>query len=221
MRFFPVITLGLAAGAAALIGLAQPAPAAEGAVRAPAPLYAPANKAASEIAYFAGGCFWGVEGVFEEVKGVKSAVSGYQGGHVANPKYRQVTGGQTGHAETVKVTFDPRIVSYADLLRIYMSVVADPTLLNRQGPDRGPHYRTALFPTSERQKAIATAYIAQLGRARIFDRPIVTRIEKGKFWPAEDYHQDYMKKHPRQPYIVINDAPKVAALKRLYPQMSK
>ena len=171
----------------------------------------------SETAVFAGGCFWGVEGVFEHVKGVTSAVSGYAGSRVARPGYELVSSGSTGAAEAVRVTFDPRQVSYAQLLRIYFSVVADPTLRNRQGPDSGTQYRTALFPQSPAQDRQARAYIAQLGAARAFPRPIVTTIERGGFSPAEGYHQDYMRNHPDQPYILINDRPKVTALKRLFP----
>ena len=192
---------------------------AESVVHAPAPLVTAPSTATSETAIFAGGCFWGVQGVFSHVKGVTSAVSGYTGGTQGNAQYERVSDGDTGHAESVRVTFDPHVVSYADLLRIYFSVVADPTMLNAQGPDQGTQYRSALFPTSEAQRRVAAAYIAQLGKARLWPRPIVTRIERAQaFYPAEAYHQDYLALHPEAPYIRINDLPKVAALKRLYPQ---
>lgn len=195
---------------------------AESTVRIPAPRLVLPNKASTETAYFAGGCFWGVEAVFDRVKGVKSAVSGYAGGKVRNPSYEMVSTGTTGHAETVKVTFDPRQVSYAQLLQVYFSVATDPTQLNRQGPDTGPHYRGALFPTSPSQAQQARAYIAQLGKAKVYARPIVTRIEPySGFTTAEGYHQDYLVRHPNQPYIVINDQPKLAALKRLFPGLWK
>ena len=173
-----------------------------------------------EVAYFAGGCFWGVEGVFEHVKGVESAVSGYTGGKTARPTYDSISSGATGHAEAVKVTFDPRVVRYVDLLRVYFSVVADPTQLNRQGPDSGTQYRTALFPVSKAQAVQARAYIAQLGAAKVYPRPIVTRIEPYKgFTVAEAYHQDFMKKNPSYPYIVVHDRPKVAALRTQFPRL--
>lgn len=171
---------------------------------------------AEDTAYFAGGCFWGVEGVFEHVKGVKSAVSGYSGG--AGPTtYVQVTGGDTGHAETVQVIFDPAQISYGQLLRIFFSVAHDPTQLNRQGPDRGTQYRSAIFFNSGAQQQIARSYVDQLTAAKFFPRPIVTQLAKLRaFYPAEEYHQDYMVRHPNQPYIVFHDAPKVAALKKQF-----
>ncbi|MCJ8189831.1 peptide-methionine (S)-S-oxide reductase MsrA [Sphingomicrobium aestuariivivum] len=180
------------------------------------------NDAASETAVFAGGCFWGVEAVFEQVKGVRSAVSGFSGGASRKVSYRQVVSGGTGHAEAVKVVFDPRIVSYAELMRVYFSVIADPTQLNRQGPDVGPHYRTAFFPMDARQERQARAFIAQLGRAGVYDSPIVTRIEDwSHFIPAATYHQDFARKNPRHPYIVRHDAPKVAAFRRLFPELRR
>ena len=210
-----LIPLALVAGAVTLTGPAL----AERVVLAPIPALSIAPTATREVAIFAGGCFWGVEGVFEHVRGVTSAVSGYAGGKGGRPTYDIVSGGGTGHAEAVRVTYDPRVVRYSDLLRIYFSVVADPTTLNAQGPDRGPQYRTALFPTSAAQEKQARAYIAQLSRQRVFDRPIVTRIESLRgFTPAEAYHQDYMRKHPNAGYIVANDRPKVIALKRLFPK---
>ena len=191
-----------------------------GAGALPAPAKVLAASASREVAYFAGGCFWGVEGVFEHVKGVESAISGYMGGRTPNPDYRGVTSGRTGHAETVRVRFDPKQVRYSDLLRIYFSVVADPTQLNRQGPDTGTQYRTALFPANRAQAEHARAYIAQLTKARAFRRPIVTRIEPlSRFTPAEPYHQDFMAKNPRHPYSVMHDRPKVAALRAQFPRL--
>lgn len=186
----------------------------------PAPQTVVASSAPREVAYFAGGCFWGVEGVFEHVKGVQNAVSGYSGGKIARPTYAGISTGATGHAETVKVAFDPRQVRYADLLRVYFSVIADPTQLNRQGPDKGTQYRTALFPVSKAQAVQARAYIAQLGAAKVYPRPIVTRIEPYKgFTVAEAYHQDFMRKYPTYPYIVVHDRPKVAALRSQFPRL--
>ncbi|MCJ7422407.1 peptide-methionine (S)-S-oxide reductase MsrA [Sphingomicrobium astaxanthinifaciens] len=180
------------------------------------------HEAARETAYFAGGCFWGVEAVFEQVAGVAAAVSGYAGGRSDRVTYKEVTAGGTGHAETVRVVFDPAVVSYTDLLRVYFSVIADPTLRNRQGPDFGAHYRTALFPVDARQARQARAYLAQLERAGVYDRPIVTTLERARpFVVAEPYHQDFARRHPRHPYIVRHDAPKVAAFKRLFPELAR
>jgi peptide-methionine (S)-S-oxide reductase len=176
------------------------------------------GKGAMQTAVFAGGCFWGVQGVFEHVKGVTRAVSGYAGGHVANPDYEQVSSGETGHAESVRVTFDPAQVSYGTLLRIFFSVALDPTQKDRQGPDRGTQYRSELFVSGPEQERVAKAYVAQLEAAHIFSRPIATRIDpSGPFYPAEAYHQDYLDLHPDQPYIAINDIPKVQALRTLFP----
>lgn len=172
-----------------------------------------------QTAVLAGGCFWGLEGVFERVKGVRDVTSGYAGGSARDATYDQVTTETTGHAEAVRISFDPSQVSYATLLRIYFSVTTDPTQLNRQGPDQGPSYRSAIFPQDAGQERVARAYIAQLSQAKVFARPIVTRIERGRFYPAEAYHQDFMRKHPDHPYIVVNDAPKVQALKRLFPSL--
>ena len=172
----------------------------------------------SEIAVLAGGCFWGVQGVFQHVKGVTSAVSGYAGGEKDTAFYQVVGRGTTGHAESVKVTFDPRQISYAQILQIYFSVAHDPTQLNRQGPDSGTQYRSAIFPTSPDQAKVAEAYIAQLNQAKTFDKAIATKIEGSKpFYPAEAYHQDYLTLNPRQPYIVYNDLPKIENLKRIFP----
>src|SRR6201996_2873084 len=173
---------------------------------------------APQTAVFSGGCFWGVQGVFEHVKGVTRAVSGYAGGHVANPSYEQGSSGQTGHAESVSVTFDPAQVSYGTLLRIFFSVALDPTQKDRQGPDWGTQYRSELFVNGPDQERVAKAYLAQLEAAHLFSRPIVTRIDPaGPFYPAEAYHQDYLDRHPDAPYIAINDMPKVQALQTLFP----
>ncbi|HXT71011.1 MAG TPA: peptide-methionine (S)-S-oxide reductase MsrA [Vicinamibacterales bacterium] len=172
----------------------------------------------SETIVLAGGCFWGVQGVYQHVNGVTSAVSGYAGGAKDTAHYEMVGSGRTGHAEAVQITFDPRVISYGRILQIFFSVVHDPTQLNRQGPDEGTEYRSAIFPGDTNQERLARAYIAQLGVARAFKSKIATTIEMGKaFYPAEDYHQDYMTLNPTQPYIAFNDLPKVADLKRLFP----
>ncbi|HXG72887.1 MAG TPA: peptide-methionine (S)-S-oxide reductase MsrA [Gemmatimonadaceae bacterium] len=176
-----------------------------------------ATGAVEETAYFAGGCFWGIEGVFEHVKGVKTAVSGYSGGDASDANYDAVSGGSTGHAEAVKVVYDPSQVSYGQLLKIFFSVAHDPTQLNRQGPDHGPQYRSAIFYDNAAQQQIARKYIDQLTATKVFPRPIVTQLVKlNVFHEAEKYHQDYMVHHPNQPYIRIHDAPKVAALKKQF-----
>ncbi|WP_166359547.1 peptide-methionine (S)-S-oxide reductase MsrA [Pseudomonas akapageensis] len=186
---------------------------------APPTLDEPAGKTGNETVVFAGGCFWGVQGVFQHVKGVKRAVSGYAGGSANTAEYERVSDGDTGHAESVQVTYDPSQVSYGALLQIFFSVAHNPTELNRQGPDTGTQYRSAIFPQNGEQKRIAQAYIAQLDGAHSFDRPIVTRLETfNGFYPAEDYHQDFLTEHPSYPYIVINDLPKVAQLKQLFPE---
>ncbi|WP_211230390.1 peptide-methionine (S)-S-oxide reductase MsrA [Inquilinus limosus] len=179
----------------------------------------PAPGATSETAVLAGGCFWGVQGVFQHVEGVTSAISGYAGGEAGAARYELVSNGGTGHAESVKVTFDPRRISYGRILQIHFSVAHDPTQLNRQGPDIGPQYRSAIFPADAEQARVARAYVEQLDRAGVFDAAIVTRIEPGHaFYPAEDYHQDYLTRHPTSPYIAINDLPKIEALQRLFPE---
>ena len=181
---------------------------------------APAGKSATETAVLAGGCFWGVEAVFEHVKGVKNVVSGYSGGSASTAKYEIVGSGRTGHAESVKISFDPSQVSYGQLLKVFFSVAHDPTELNRQGPDTGTQYRSAIFYADEEQKRTAEAYIAQLQAARIFPRAIVTQVVPlNAFYAAEAYHQDYLVNHPTQPYIVINDLPKVASLQRQFPDL--
>ena len=192
---------------------------AEDAVLLPPPTLDENTQAHSETAVFAGGCFWGVQGVFQHVKGVKNAVSGYAGGAADTAQYERVSEGDTGHAESVEVTFDPAQVSYGTLLQIYFSVAHNPTELNRQGPDHGTQYRSAIFVQNSEQQRVAQAYIAQLGAAKSFDQPIVTRLESyNGFYPAEEEHQDFLTEHPTYPYIVINDLPKVAQLKQLYPQ---
>jgi len=202
-----------------MLGLAAPSSADEPVRAVPAPaLDEAASSGTSETVVLAGGCFWGVQGVFQHVKGVTSAVSGYTGGEKNTAEYETVSSGTTGHAESVQVTFDPHQVSYGRILQIYFSVVHDPTELNRQGPDSGTQYRSAIFPTDADQAKIAKAYIAQLNQARTFDAAIVTKIEPGKtFFRAEGYHQDYLTLHPTQPYIAYNDIPKVEALKRIFP----
>ena len=173
-----------------------------------------------QTAVFAGGCFWGVEGVFEHVKGVTSATSGYSGGAANTANYETVSTGTTGHAESVKVVFDPSKVSYGQLLKVYFSVAHDPTQLNRQSPDVGTQYRSEIFTTNAAQQQVANAYIAQLSAAKVFADPIVTRVEPLQhFYPAEDYHQNYLEMHPHEPYIVYNDAPKLVHLKQLFPAL--
>ncbi|HEX8842214.1 MAG TPA: peptide-methionine (S)-S-oxide reductase MsrA [Sphingomicrobium sp.] len=179
---------------------------------------ASAAPAKAETAVLAGGCFWGMESVFEHVKGVTDVVSGYAGGDAKNAHYEAA---DSGHAEAVKITYDPAQVSFARLLQVFFAVAHDPTQVNRQGPDVGPSYRSAVFPQNEAQEAQAKAFIARLSAAHVYKAPIATRIEHGGFYPAEAYHQDYARKHPLNPYIVINDRPKVAALKRAYPNLYK
>jgi peptide-methionine (S)-S-oxide reductase len=175
-----------------------------------------------ETAVFAGGCFWGVQSVFSHVKGVDSAISGYSGGTVKNPEYEQVSTGTTGHAESVKVTYDPSKITYGQLLRVFFSVAHDPTELNFQGPDHGTQYRSIIFYGNDDQKRIADAYIAQLDAAKVYPSQIVTEVVPFKaFYDAEGYHQDYAEKHPNDPYIAYNDAPKVANLKAEFPELYK
>jgi len=196
--------------------------AAPSAVPAPALDNALAATPGTETAVFAGGCFWGIQAVYQHVKGVKSAVSGYAGGRVASPSYEQVSSGMTGHAESVRVVFDPSKVSYGQLLRVFFSVAHDPTQLNYQGPDHGTQYRSEVFYTTDAQKKIAAAYIDQLGKAKVFNKPIVTKLEQaGAFNVAEDYHQNYATLHPNDFYIRINDAPKIEDLKKNLSQLYK
>lgn len=185
------------------------------------PLGGAAAAPRTETAVLAGGCFWGMEAVFEHVKGVKDVVSGYAGGNAADASYDAVSSERTGHAEAVRIAYDPRQVSYAQLLQVFFAVAHDPTQVNRQGPDEGPSYRSAIFPKSAAQARQARTFIARLGAAKVYKRPIATRIESGGFYPAEAYHQDFARKHPYYPYIVVNDRPKVAALKAKYPSLFK
>lgn len=209
----------LAATSLALSACAAPA-SAEEVFNAPVAARTAKEAKGLKTAIFAGGCFWGVEGVFSHVKGVTSAVSGYHGGTAASAKYDIITSGMTDHAESVKITYDPSVVRYDQLLRIFFSVVTDPTLKNRQGPDVGAHYRSAIVPMNAEQAAVAKAYLAQMGQSGVWTRPIATRIEGYKaFYPAEAYHQDYMVKNPNSRYIIRWDAPKVAALKAKFPGM--
>jgi len=206
---------------AALIGSAGCSLAAERMVSAPAPAAdMPLQAGPIQTAVFAGGCFWGVEGVFERIKGVQSVRSGYAGGTRQTAMYEAVGSGVTGHAEAVAIRYDPAKVSYGTLLRILFSVAHDPTQFNRQGPDSGSQYRSAIFPQSPEQARLARAYVAQLTTAKTWPRKIVTTLETGKpFYLAEGYHQNYLRANPMQPYIVINDQPKVAALKQRFPQL--
>jgi peptide-methionine (S)-S-oxide reductase len=211
----------VAAAALAIGSLSAPAPAmaAEKVVNAPAPKRIAKEGTGLKTAIFAGGCFWGVEGVFSHVKGVKSAVSGFHGGSAGTAKYRTIITGITNHAEAVQVTYDPYVVRYDELLRIFFSVVTDPTQLNRQGPDVGAHYRSALVPLNGEQRAVAQAYLKQLDASGLWDKPVVTKIEKHRaFYPAEDYHQDYMVHNPYSGYIMRFDAPKVEAFQAMFPR---
>jgi len=229
MKYLPDTTLLwliLCVGRPALIamllgGLVSPSAAENPAQTIPAPMIDESvSQGPSEVAVLAGGCFWGVQGVFQHVKGVSNAVSGYAGGEKETARYDEVGSGQTGHAEAVRITFDPRKISYGQILQIYFSAAHDPTELNRQGPDVGPQYRSAIFPTNGEQARVAKAYIAQLNQAKAFSAAIVTKIEPDRpFYPAEVYHQDFLARYPTYPYIVINDLPKVESVKRLYPAL--
>ncbi len=207
------LTAACGSGATSLIGTAE---AAEG-VRIAAPAAKIVEPKGTQTAVFAGGCFWGIEGVFERVKGVISVESGYSGGTKATANYELVSSGRSGHAESVRIRYNPALISYNDLLHIFFSVTHDPTQLNRQGPDTGTQYRTAIFPATPAQSKAASAYIAQLNKAGVWKKPIVTKIESYSFFPAETYHQDFMAKNPNQGYIVAWDKPKVANLKKLFP----
>ena len=219
-RHFAVPLATLALFGASACG--QQAQASEEVASAPAAQLRAVEPAGLKKAVFAGGCFWGVEAVFSHVKGVTSAVSGYHGGAQADADYRSIGTGTTGHAEAVRVTYDPSVVRYDELLRIFFSVVADPTLKNRQGPDVGTQYRAALVPLGAEQRKVAAAYLAQMSKSGVWDKPIVTRIERySGFFPAEAYHQDFMVKNPEHGYIRRWDAPKVRSLARLYPDTYK
>jgi peptide-methionine (S)-S-oxide reductase len=196
--------------ASAQEGLAVPAPAID----------LPSSQPQSEVMVIAGGCFWGVQGVYQHVTGVTNALSGYAGGAKSTAHYQLTGDGTTGHAESVQITYDPKQVTFGQLLQVFFSVAHDPTQLNRQGPDWGTQYRSTIFAATPQQADVARAYIAQLNQAHVFKKPIVTTIEMGKtFYPAEAYHQDFLVRNPTYPYIVINDLPKVANLKRLLPGM--
>ncbi|RZI96811.1 MAG: peptide-methionine (S)-S-oxide reductase [Variovorax sp.] len=212
-------TVAAATAAATLIWHAAPS-SAEPARRVPAPtadLAATGDK--TETAVFAGGCFWGVQGVFQHVKGVSNAVSGYAGGAASTARYEEIGSGRTGHAESVRISYDPKQISYGKLLQIYFSVAHDPTELNRQGPDTGTQYRSTVFPGNADQARVANAYIAQLNQAKTFGKSLATTVEPLKpFFPAEAYHQDFMTRNPDHGYIVVNDLPKIADLKRLFPE---
>jgi peptide-methionine (S)-S-oxide reductase len=217
-RFFSRVSLCAAAiGALAIAAFAAaPSRAAEDAVVIPPPAM-DAQEAGLQTAVLAGGCFWGVQGVFQHTAGVASAVSGYSGGSKATADYSTVSTGTTGHAESVEIKYDPQKVSYGKILQIFFSVVHDPTQLNRQGPDSGTQYRSAIFTTSAEQKKVADAYIAQLNAAKVYKKPIVTKVGALEgFYPAEGYHQDYLTLHPNQPYIAYNDIPKVENLKKIF-----
>ena len=213
-------TLVRALGLALVLGTAAcgRSGAVESAVLVPPPSADEAkSEATSEKAVLAGGCFWGVQGVFQHVKGVTQAISGYTGGAATTARYERVGLGDTGHAESVQVTFDPRVISYGEILRIYFSVAHDPTEKNRQGPDVGTQYRSTIFPQDAAQQKVAEAYIAQLDAAKTFGEPLATTVEPGKtFYRAEDYHQDFLAHNPSYPYIAINDMPKVANLKQMF-----
>ena len=215
------VVVPLLAAGAVLAGVSAVSAQAERAVPIPvAKLDAPATPGV-QTAVLAGGCFWGMEAVFEQVKGVRAVTSGYAGGTAATATYDQVSTEGTGHAEAVKIAYDPRVVSYATLLRVYFSIAHDPTQLNRQGPDSGPSYRSAIFPQTPDQARVARAYLAQLTAARAFPRPIVTRLERGGFYPAEAYHQDFYRRNPAHPYIVMWDKPKMAGFRAGFPQLAK
>lgn len=222
LRFNPLLATFCAMGlCSAALAIAVTGTSAEEARVVPPPAVdEPANaQGRQQTAVLAGGCFWGVQGVFQHVKGVKSAVSGYAGGAADTAEYQSVGLGTTGHAESVSITYDPSQVSYGRLLQIYFSVAHNPTELNRQGPDSGTQYRSTIFPTTAEQAKVAQSYVAQLDTAKVFAAPIATTIEPGKtFYPAEDYHQNFLTINPTYPYIAINDVPKVEALQKLFPK---
>ena len=221
-RFSNLAVALLAAGATLGFGLQGSPVRAEAVVPTPAAVIKASEAPGLKTAVFAGGCFWGVEAVFSHIKGVTSAVSGYDGGDASTAQYERVSEGDTGHAEAVKVTYDPKVVRYDELLRVFFAVVTDPTELNRQGPDSGTQYRNALFPQNPEQTRVAAGYLAQLKVLNPWHRPIVTRIEGGRgFYAAEGHHQDFALHNPDHPYIVHWDLPKVAALKRMFPQYWK
>jgi peptide-methionine (S)-S-oxide reductase len=221
MRRNPLSRFALSAAAIGALAIAafvaMPSRAAEDAVKIPPPVTDAQGSDGIQTAVLSGGCFWGVQGVFQHTAGVTSAVSGYAGGSQMTATYDQVSSGTTGHAESVQVKYDPKKISYGKILQIFFSVVHDPTQLNRQGPDTGTQYRSAIFTTSDEQKKVAEAYIAQLNDAKVFRKPIVTKVGALEgFYAAEAYHQDYLTLHPSQPYIAYNDIPKVENLKKMF-----
>jgi peptide-methionine (S)-S-oxide reductase len=221
MRRNPFSRFALSAAAIGALAIAafavMPSRAAEDAVKIPPPAADAQGSDGIQTAVLSGGCFWGVQGVFQHTAGVTSAVSGYAGGSQMTATYDRVSSGTTGHAESVQIKYDPKKVSYGKLLQIFFSVAHDPTQLNRQGPDSGTQYRSAIFTTSDEQKKVAEAYIAQLNAAKVYGKPIVTKVGPLQgFFPAEAYHQDYLTLHPNQPYIAYNDLPKVENLKKLF-----
>ena len=213
----PLALVGVAVGVATLGRGAS----AEHAVAIPRPTLDVLPAVQPHVAVFAGGCFWGMEAVFENVKGVTGVTAGYAGGTAVSATYDHVSSESTGHAEAIRIAYDPKVVSFGTLLRVYFSVAHDPTQLNRQTPDSGTSYRSAIFPQNPAQRTAASAYIAQLNAAKVFPSPIVTRIENGTFFAAEDYHQHFFDRNPHHPYIVRWDKPKVAAFRAAYPQLAK
>lgn len=218
----PLIAIGAAAAVALVAGsgaLSTPKP------NVPAHFPAPPGEKSvpkgDQTAVLAGGCFWGMEGLFEHVKGVKSVTSGYAGGTATTATYAKVSTEMTDHAEAVRIVYDPAKVSYGTLLQIYFSVAHDPTQVNQQYPDKGPSYRSAIFPQNAAQRQVAAAYIAALGKAKAFDKPVATRLETGSFYPAESYHQDFMRKNPDNSYTNRYDVPKIAAFRKAYPALYK
>ena len=208
---FALLFAGVTAGSAADRAVAVPSPAVDASI---------ATAKSTQTAVVSGGCFWGIQAVFQHVKGVINATSGYAGGSAKTAEYEIVSTGETGHAESVKITYDPSQITYGQLLRVFFSVAHDPTQLNRQDPDEGTQYRSAVWYANDEQKRIAEAYIAQLDKAKIFPRAIVTKVVPLQaFYPAEAYHQNYATLHPNQPYIMFNDAPKVAHLRQEFPDL--
>jgi peptide-methionine (S)-S-oxide reductase len=217
-RLFSRLSLAAAIGALAMSAfVVAPSLAAEDAVMIPAPAADVPASGGIQTVVVAGGCFWGVQGVFQHTAGVVNAVSGYAGGSKSTADYDTVSTGSTGHAESVQISYDPMKISYGKILQIFFSVAHDPTQLNRQGPDSGTQYRSAIFTTSDEQKKVTDAYIAQLDAAKVYRKPIVTKVGPLQgFYPAEAYHQDYLTLHPNQPYIAYNDIPKVENLKKMF-----
>ncbi|MFM0626669.1 peptide-methionine (S)-S-oxide reductase MsrA [Paraburkholderia xenovorans] len=220
-RFSVTRIMGLVVVALGVVAAQHVAHSAEAATKIPAPVQDEKGVAThSETAVFAGGCFWGVQGVFEHVRGVNQVASGYSGGAASTAQYETVSDGETGHAESVQITYDPTQITYGRLLQIFFSVAHNPTEMDYQGPDHGTQYRSAIFPVNAAQRGIAQSYIAQLDNAHVFSAKVVTRVEDFKaFYPAESYHQNFLVLHPDYPYIAINDLPKVTDLKRMFPDL--